>query len=71
MEDSNSIVIVFLLILAASSAISFCNGNLNLLCKENERQALLTFKQDLKDTTGFRIGAKEIVVIGQVSSAVT
>ncbi|XP_060675985.1 receptor-like protein EIX1 [Ziziphus jujuba] len=49
MENSNSVVMVFLIIFATSSAISFCNGNLDMLCNENERQALLTFKQDLKD----------------------
>ncbi|KAF3433853.1 hypothetical protein FNV43_RR24956 [Rhamnella rubrinervis] len=51
MDDSRNVFFVFLLItiVMAISAISFCNGNMEVLCKESERRALLSFKQDLKD----------------------
>ncbi|XP_060675428.1 receptor-like protein EIX2 [Ziziphus jujuba] len=46
----NSAILVFLLITTATiSATSFCNANTDKLCKESERQALLRFKEDLKD----------------------
>ncbi|CAN6678509.1 unnamed protein product [Malus baccata var. baccata] len=35
----------------ASITLSLCNGNPNVLCKENERQTLLMFKKDLKDSS--------------------
>ncbi|XP_020414879.1 leucine-rich repeat receptor-like protein kinase PXC2 [Prunus persica] len=31
------------------ATISLCNGNLGVPCEQNERQALLMFKQDIKD----------------------
>ncbi|KAF3438100.1 hypothetical protein FNV43_RR20856 [Rhamnella rubrinervis] len=45
----NSSVVFVLLTIATISAISFSNGNIDVLCRESERQALLRFKQDLKD----------------------
>ncbi|CAL2224941.1 unnamed protein product [Prunus armeniaca] len=35
--------------IATITTISLCNRNLGVPCKQNERQALLMFKQDLKD----------------------
>ncbi|CAL8132062.1 unnamed protein product [Prunus armeniaca] len=35
--------------IATITTISLCNGNLGVPCEQNERQALLMFKQDLKD----------------------
>ncbi|KAF3434076.1 hypothetical protein FNV43_RR25179 [Rhamnella rubrinervis] len=43
------VVLVFLIIATSSTIISFCNGNLEVLCKENERHALLRLKKDLYD----------------------
>ncbi|XP_070669150.1 receptor-like protein EIX1 [Malus domestica] len=34
----------------ASITVSLCKGNLNVPCKENERQTLLMFKKDLNDS---------------------
>ncbi|RXI00593.1 hypothetical protein DVH24_000827 [Malus domestica] len=39
------------LLCIASITVSLCNGNLNVPCKENERQALLLFKKDLIDSS--------------------
>ncbi|KAI5337051.1 hypothetical protein L3X38_016320 [Prunus dulcis] len=35
--------------IATITTISLCNGNLGVPCEQNERQALLMFKQDIKD----------------------
>ncbi|CAL9009450.1 unnamed protein product [Prunus brigantina] len=35
--------------IATITTISLCNRNLGVPCKQNERQAVLMFKQDLKD----------------------
>lgn len=43
--------VVFGILTLATISASFCNGNLdNVVCKKSERQALLSFKQDLKDS---------------------
>ncbi|CAN6543223.1 unnamed protein product [Malus baccata var. baccata] len=43
-------LLTFLLSIA-SFTLSLCNGNLNVPCRENERQTLLTFKKDLDDSS--------------------
>lgn len=48
MENFNK-SLVFNFLTLATSSISFCNGNLDVLCKASERQALFRIKQDLKD----------------------
>ncbi|KAJ4706580.1 Leucine-rich repeat receptor protein kinase [Melia azedarach] len=45
----NNNVVVSLLFIATINIISFCNGNSYVGCIETERNALLQFKQDLKD----------------------
>nr|XP_048328459.1 receptor-like protein EIX1 [Ziziphus jujuba var. spinosa] len=46
----NSTILVFLFItIATISATSFCIASTDKICKESERQALLRFKEDLKD----------------------
>ena len=50
MDKAMRIVSVFrFLSVATITTISICNGNLGVPCEQNERQALLMFKQDLKD----------------------
>ncbi|ONI15183.1 hypothetical protein PRUPE_3G029200 [Prunus persica] len=50
MDKAMRFVSVFrFLSIATITTISLCNGNLGVPCKQNERQALLMFKQDLKD----------------------
>ncbi|CAL8155698.1 unnamed protein product [Prunus armeniaca] len=50
MDKAMRIVSVFrFLSIATITTISLCNGNLGVPCKQNERQALLMFRQDLKD----------------------
>ncbi|XP_021816425.1 receptor-like protein kinase 5 [Prunus avium] len=50
MDKAMRIVSVFrFLSIATITTISLCNGNLGVPCKQNKRQALLMFKQDLKD----------------------
>ncbi|CAL8130175.1 unnamed protein product [Prunus armeniaca] len=50
MDKAMRIVSVFrFLSIATITTISLCNGNLGVPCEQNERQALLMFKQDLKD----------------------
>ncbi|KAI5336601.1 PREDICTED: LRR receptor [Prunus dulcis] len=50
MDKAMRFVSVFrFLSIATITTISLCNGNLGVPRKQNERQALLMFKQDLKD----------------------
>ncbi|KAI5336599.1 hypothetical protein L3X38_015867 [Prunus dulcis] len=50
MDKAMRFVSVFrFLSIATITTISLCNGNLGVPCEQNERQALLMFKQDLKD----------------------
>ncbi|CAL2235603.1 unnamed protein product [Prunus armeniaca] len=49
MDKAMRIVSVFIFLSIATITISLCNGNLGVPCKQNERQALLMFKQDLRD----------------------
>ncbi|KAK9928051.1 hypothetical protein M0R45_025205 [Rubus argutus] len=51
MERSMRTVLLVMLLTVAAIAISIgsCNGNLGSLCHESEKQALVIFKQDLKD----------------------
>ncbi|XP_048333666.2 receptor-like protein EIX1 [Ziziphus jujuba] len=51
MENSSHLLVFLIAIasLCSTITISFCNGTVNVFCKESERQALLGFKRDLKD----------------------
>ncbi|CAL8073616.1 unnamed protein product [Prunus armeniaca] len=49
MDEAMRIVSFFrFLSIATITTISLCNGNLDVPCKQNERQALLMFKKDLE-----------------------
>ncbi|GFS33621.1 hypothetical protein Acr_00g0029630 [Actinidia rufa] len=51
MKTSIQVVAILLLAVLTIAAIdfSFCNGSHDVVCPEREKQALLSFKQDLKD----------------------
>ncbi|CAL8998230.1 unnamed protein product [Prunus brigantina] len=49
MDKAMRIVSVFRFLSVVNITISLWNGNLGVPCKQNERQALLMSKKDLKD----------------------
>ncbi|XP_068314356.1 receptor-like protein EIX1 [Pyrus communis] len=51
MRSTSVILVRFLSIIATLLAISLCNGNTGVPCKDNERRALLMFKQELHDSS--------------------
>ncbi|RXH92261.1 hypothetical protein DVH24_033157 [Malus domestica] len=51
MRSTSVLLVRFLSIIATLLAISLCNGNTGVPCKDNERRALLMFKQELHDSS--------------------